>query len=107
MKTRSRPRLPWLLSLLLLAASGASALVGCAHPPAARPAIPGHFVEAASVTPHGVATIKRELHRAGIVAYTDGSQYPLPYRVLVAPEDRERAARLVAEIKQRPTSVGY
>lgn len=79
---------------------------GCAHETSTQTKIPAEYVEAGTVTPHGVWTIKKELSKAGIAAYTDGSQYPLPYRVLVAPADKDRASAIISEIKNRPLSAG-
>jgi hypothetical protein len=80
---------------------------GCAHDSSTRTGIPANYVEAGTVTPHGVWTTKRELSKAGIIAYSDGSQYPLPYRILVAPENKDHAAAIISEIKKRPFNAGY
>jgi len=92
---------------LALAAVCLGALSGCAHRPSTSSRIPANYVEAGTVTPHGVWTAKKKLSDAGIVAYSDGSQYPLPYRILVAPENKDRASSIISEIKKRPLSSGY
>lgn len=80
---------------------------GCAHDTSTQTKIPANYIEAGTVTPHGVWTIKKELSEAGIIAYSDGSQYPLPYRILVAPENKDRASAIISEIKKRSLSAGY
>lgn len=81
-------------------------LPGCIHQ-ASVSKVPAHYVEAGNVTPHGAWAIKKELSNAGIAAYTDGTGYPSPYRILVAPEQRKRASALIEEIKSRPSAAGY
>lgn len=78
-----------------------------AHAFADYSACPEQCFEVGTVTAHGVWNTKQALARAGIPADTDGSQYPLPYRILVPPEFRERAVAVLREIEQRPLSVGY
>ena len=68
---------------------------------------PEHCVQVGTVTPHGAWNTKKQLARAGIPAYTDGSQYPLPYRILVPPDYRQRAVSVLRDIDQQPWSVGY
>ena len=82
------------------------ALVGCQHTVRTQ-LTRAECVEIGTVTPHGVWGTKRALARAGIPAYTDGSQYPLPYRILVPPEYRDRAVAVLREVDQRPSSFGY
>jgi hypothetical protein len=83
-------------------------LVGCEHtPPVTTELTPAQCIEVGTVTAHGVSSTKKALARAGIPAYTDGSQYPLPYRILVPPEYRERAVAVLREVEQRPLTVGY
>jgi hypothetical protein len=93
--------------IILLAVWGV-ALAGCQHTPTATTQLtPEKCVEVGTVTPHGVWSTKKALARAGIPAYTDGSQYPSPYRILVPPEFRDRAVALLREIEKRPSSFGY
>lgn len=68
---------------------------------------PDHFVVVATVSTHGASAVRDRLLRADIADHLDGSLYPLPYRIWVAPENQERAAALIAEIKQSPFSIGY
>jgi len=91
------------LSLLVLALG---LLSGCASD-STQNQIPADYVEAGTVTPHGVAAVKQELFKVGIVAYTDSSAYPQPYRILVAPKNKAEAAAIIADFKNRPLSVGY
>ena len=93
---------------IILVAVGVVAFVGCQHtPPGTAQLDPAKCVEVGTVTPHGVWSTKHALARAGIPALTDGSQYPLPYRILVPPEYRQRAVAVLREVEQRPLSVGY
>ena len=57
---------------------------------------PSHFVEAGTATPHEIWRVKRALQKAGIPAYTDGKDYPQPYRILVGPTNKQRAAEIIA-----------
>src|SRR5687768_14728826 len=83
-------------------------VAGCQHtPPVTTQLTPAECVEIGTVTAHGVWDTKKALARAGIPAYTDGSQYPSPYRILVPPEYRDRAVAVLREIEQRPSSFGY
>lgn len=66
-----------------------------------------NLVEIGTVTAHGVHATKKALARAGVQAYTDGSEYPLPYRILVPPEYRDRAVAVLKQIEENPLSVGY
>lgn len=93
-------KLTWIAFALIL-------FSGCAHESSRQAQIPVGYVEAGMVTPHGVWSVNQELSKAGIIAYSDGSQYPLPYRILVAPENKERASALISEIKARPLNAGY
>jgi hypothetical protein len=81
--------------------------VGCQHTstPTTRLA-PEQCVEVGTVMAHGVWETKKALARAGIPAYTDGSEYP-SYRILVPPEYRESAVAVLRRIEQRWQSVGY
>jgi hypothetical protein len=93
------------LSIIILSAG---LIVGCQNAPSPTNQLqPEHFVEVGTVTPHGVWSTKKQLARAGIPAYTDESQYPLPYRILVPPNYRQRALTVLRNFKQRPESFGY
>jgi len=93
---------------IFLVVLGTAALVGCQHtPPGTAQLDPAQCVEVGTVHPHGVSRTKQALARAGIPAFTDGSQYPLPYRILVPPEYRERAVAVLRELDQQPSVVGY
>lgn len=77
---------------------------GCAsHSPPRVATAPIGYVEAGSVTPHEVWKVKRALSRAGISAYTDGANYPLPYRILVPPDKRNEAADVILRTKKIKT----
>lgn len=83
-------------------------LAGCQHAPAKTPPPDrATLVEVGTVTAHGVHATKKALAHAGIPAYTEGSDYPLPYRILVPAEYRERAVAVLRQLEQEPGSAGY
>jgi hypothetical protein len=93
------------LTIIILSAG---LFVGCQNAPSPSTKLQAEqCVEVGTVTAHGVWSTKKQLARAGIPAYTDGSQYPLPYRILVPPSFRQRAVAVLRDIEQRPDSVGY
>jgi hypothetical protein len=94
--------------LIIIIILSAGLVVGCQNAPSPTTQLqPEQCVEVGTVTAHGVWSTKKQLARAGIPAYTVGSQYPLPYRILVPPSFRQRAMTVLRDIEQRPESFGY
>lgn len=56
---------------------------------------PTGYIEAGTATPHEVWRVKSALHKAGIPNYADGKDYAQPYRILVAPTNKQRAAEII------------
>jgi len=93
--------------LYVLILCAALQFAGCETAPAnVEPQDYAHYVEAGTVTAHGVWAIKKALAQAGIPAYTDGSEYP-QYRILVPPAYRGQAVDVLKQIQQQPQSIGY
>jgi len=80
-----------------------SIVVGCQSnsPPTVR-LNPEECVEAGTVYPASAWDTARAFHRAGIPMYLSGKEYPGAQRILVRPEDRERAVSLLQELEHRP-----
>jgi hypothetical protein len=75
-------------------------LAGCAtqdHPELFT--CPTGYIEAGTTTAHDAWKVKRALSKAGIPAYADASDYPLPYRILVPAEMSAKASRIIEETK--------
>src|SRR4051794_24489552 len=79
-------------------------LVSCQSnsPPAVR-LNPDECVEAGRVLPASAWDTARTFRRAGVPMYLTGEEYPGAQRILVRPEDRERAVLLLQDLEHRPT----
>ncbi len=79
------------------------ALAGCQSnsPPTVR-LNPDECMEAGRVLPGSAWDTMGAFRRAGIRMYLTGEEYPGAQRVLVRPEDRERAISLLQELQHRP-----
>ena len=63
---------------------------------------PADCVEVGSVYPSSAFDTAQAFHRAGIPIYLAGKNYPQPQRILVRPEDRQRAVSLLDDLRRRP-----
>src|SRR5689334_12103592 len=63
---------------------------------------PDECWEAGRVYPESAWDTARAFRREGIPMYLTGKEYPDAQRILVRPDDRERAVSLLRELQHRP-----